>query len=109
MNLVQNNYFHINTPYYGAWTKYGWGRDDWGLGLNKERIDKLDDGETIYVSYGKKDTLYTIKAGKVKKYPVEKLRWGGVKVYIIPKSVLNYKGLLQNEELKEEARLGIYG
>ena len=115
MRLNLNNHFHILRPYYSAGLKYGWGRTDeerrnnWGLGLNKAKIDELDDKETIYVSYGKKDQLYTIKAGKVKKYPVEKLKWGGVKVYIIPKSALNYKGPIDEVSMELDGMAGMYG
>jgi len=103
-------YFHINTPYYGAWSKYGWGRDDWGLGLCKERIDRYaKTNETIFVSYKEKKQLYTIKARKVQKYPVEKL-WNRLEVYIIPKSSLNYKPTPKKlDTIEELAKAGVFG
>ena len=94
--------FHINKPYYGAWTKYGWGRDDWGLGLSKPRIDKLGNA-TVLVSYGKSNQQYTIKAEKVKTFPIEEIKNSGLKVYIVPKSALNYKTIkiIGNRDISE--------
>lgn len=109
MILFSDKFFYINTPFYSAGNKYGWGKDNWGIGLNKKRIDKLAKQDiTIYVSYGKKDQLYTIKASKVKTYPVEELKWGNTKVYIIPKSALNYCELVKEEiEEKELIKAGL--
>lgn len=109
--MFQDKYFHINTPYYSAWTKYGWNKDDWGLGLEKKKVDKLAKmNQTLYVSYGKKDQLYTINAKKVKEYPVDVLKYGNVKLYIIPKSSLNYCERSQKEiEEKEFMAMGVFG
>ena len=88
----QNNEFHINTPYYGAWTKYGWQKDDWGLGLNKKRIDLLaSNNKTVVVGYGKSSQQYTISAKKVQSFPIEKIKDTSLEVYIVPKSALNYR------------------
>jgi len=107
----EDKYFHINTPYFGAWTEYGWGKDDWGLGLNKKRIDRLAKaGETVYVSYINKRQLYTIKAKKVQEYPVEEVRWSKTKLYIIQKSALNYSQSKKSEiKLEELAKGGVFG
>jgi hypothetical protein len=104
-------HFHINTPYYGAWTRYGWKKDDWGLGLRKERIDKLaKSGATIYVSYLKSDQLYTIKAELVKTYPIDEIGWAKVKVYVIPRSALNYCEQSAEEiKSREMYRAGVFG
>jgi hypothetical protein len=93
-----DRYFHINRPYFSAGIKYGWGntesvrRKNWGIGLAKDRIDFLaETDETIIVKYGKVDKEYTISARKVKLYPVEEIKGYGKLVYIIPKSILNYR------------------
>ena len=103
--------FHINVPFYGAWSKYGWGQDDWGIGLNKKRIDFLAEwNETIYVSYGKKQRIYTIKATKVQEFPVEDIRDSNVKVYVVKKSALNYsKRIKEDIELEEMCKAGTFG
>jgi len=86
-------HFHINTPYFGAWSKYGWKKDTWGLGLNKQRVDMLADaGMTCVISYGKDiEKEYTLSAKKVQIYPVEQIKNTKVEVYIVPKSALNYR------------------
>lgn len=110
MLTFNQKHFHINTPYYGAWTKYGWQPEDWGLGLRKERIDKLaKNGATIYVSYSKSDQLYTIKAEKVKTYPIDEIGWAKVPLYVIPRSSLNYCEITREEiELKELYQSGVF-
>jgi len=111
MLTFNDKYFHINTPYYSAWTKYGWGKDDWGLGLKKERIDELaKEDATIYISYLIKPQLYTIKAKVIQKYPIDEIGWAKVKIYIIPRSSLNYCERKQEDiELKEMAKNGVFG
>ena len=87
-----NNYFNIRVPYYGAYVKYNWKKGDWGIGLKKDRIDELAKSDkTIIVSYGKSKQEYTIKAKKVQSYPIETIKSYNTKVYIIPKSILNYR------------------
>jgi hypothetical protein len=89
---MTDNHFHINVPYFGAWTKYGWGKDDWGLGLNKERVDGLAKQKaTLIVSYGKSNQEYTIGAEKAQTYPIKDVKNFGVKLYIIPKSALHFR------------------
>ena len=107
----KEKHFHINTPYFGAWSKYGWGKDDWGFGLKKERVDKLAECDaTLYISYLKKPQLYTIKAKKVQQYPIEEISWSKVKVYIVPRSSLNYCERTQEEiEIKEMCEDGVFG
>ncbi len=98
---MKSNHFHINTPFYGAWSEYGWGRDDWGIGLNKKIVDLLaKDNTTCVVSYGKSPQEYTIKADKVQQYPVRAVR-GQVKVYVVPKSHLNYRAKIKETPLME--------
>ena len=98
---MKNNYFHINTPFYGAWSEYGWNRDDWGIGLKKKTIDLLaKDNTTCVVSYGKSTQEYTIKAKKVRQYPIKCVR-GQVKVYVVPKSRLNYRAKVIETPLME--------
>jgi len=111
MLTFKQKHFHINTPYYDAWNKYGWMNNDWGFGLNKKKIDKLSkDGATIYVSYLKKRQLYTIKAKEVQKYPVDEIGWAKLKIYIIPRSSLNYCERKQEDiELKEMCESGVFG
>ena len=105
MLIFSDKHFHINTPFYGAWKKYNWPLDDWGFGLRKERIDKLaKTDETIYVSYLKKPQLYTIKAKAVQKYPMEEIGWAKVKVYVIPRSSLNYCQSKRSEIVLEEMK-----
>lgn len=83
------NRFHINYPYFGAWTKYGWKVGDWGIGLNKFRVDKLaEQNKDLIVSYYTSSRRYMIKAKKVQTYPVERVKDYDMFVYIIPKSVL---------------------
>ena len=111
MLTFSQRHFHINTPYYGAYTKYGWQLNDWGFGLNKKRIDKLaKENATIYVSYLKSSRLYTIKAEAVQKYPIDKIGWASVEVYIIPRSSLNYCDRTREDiKLKELCQSGIFG
>ena len=99
---MKNNYFHINTPIYSSWQKYGWGKDDLGLGLHKGKIDLLaKDNTTIVVSYGKSPQEYTIKANKVQTYPIENIKGGKVKVYVVQKSALNYRPKIKETPLME--------
>jgi len=111
MLTFNQKHFHINTPYYGAYTKYGWQLNDWGFGLRKERIDKLaKEDATIYVSYLKKEQLYTIKAKLVQKYPIDEIGWAKLKIHIIPRSSLNYCELKQEDiKLKELCESGVFG
>ena len=64
-----DRHFHINTPFYGAWTKYNWNRDDWGLGLAKHRVDALAQSHAYYQANKEKISLYKkrwwIKRGKM--------------------------------------------
>jgi len=99
---MKNNHFHINTPYYSVWARYGWGKDDYGLGLHKGRIDQLaKDNTTVIVSYGKSDQEYTIKARKVQEYPIESIKGVKVKVYVVKKSALNYRAKIKETPLME--------
>jgi len=111
MLSFDQKYFNINTPFFGAWSKYSWATDDWGIGLNKSRIDKLaESNETIYVSYGGKKQLYTIKAKKVQTFPVEDINGYNVKVYILPRSKLNYcKRKKEDIKLEELCKSGAFG
>lgn len=103
MNQTLNNYFHILVPYYGAWTKYGWPKNDWGIGLETERIDELAKiDSTIVVRYGKDKQEYTIAAKKVQKYPVERVKDYDTWVYIVQKSVLNYRAKKTEDEKMRE-------
>ena len=87
-----NNYFHINYPFWSAWQKYGWEKDIWGLGLEKNRIDKLaETNEMVVVSYYKSDKEYTIRAKKCQKYPIEKIKDYDTYVYIVPKNAMMSK------------------
>jgi len=108
--LFNDKYFHINTPFYSAWQKFGFMKDDWGLGLNKKRIDQLaKTNETAYVSYGKNPQLYTINTKKVKTYPVDTIGWSNTKLYVIPKSSLNYCDKTKQEiEEKDLVKLGVF-
>ena len=81
--------FHIIAPYYGAWTKYGWEKNDWGIGLSKKRIDDLGlRGLTAIVSY--RDSIdYEIDAREVQEFPISTIKGKDkVKVYIVKKSAL---------------------
>lgn len=106
-----NNYFHIRNPYYSAWKKYGWSKDDWGIGLAKYKIDELaKKDKTIVVRYGKKLQNYTISAKKVQKYPIEIVKNYNLQLYVIPKSALNYrKKKSEEDEMKELSKLGVFG
>jgi len=86
----EQNYFHIFQPYYGAWVEYGWAKDDWGIGLNKERVDRLSkQGNLIWVSYGKDtEKKYYIKSQVVQRCPVRAIAGSNVKLYVVPKSQL---------------------
>ena len=98
---MKNNYFHINTPYFGAWKLYNWGQGDWGIGIHKGRIDQLaKDNSTCIVSYGKSTQEYTIKAQKVQQYPIRAVR-GQVKVYVVQKSALNFRAKIKETPLME--------
>ena len=89
-----NNQFYIYEPYYGAWVEYGWAKDDWGIGLHKDRVDYLAQlNKACVVSYGKlKENqardCYLIKAKKAQKFPIRDIAGSTVKLYIIPKSEL---------------------
>ncbi len=101
------NDFNIRTPYFGAWTKYGWEKGDWGIGLNKERIDLLALRDMpARVTYGKDARTYMIPAKEVQKYPVEGIKESDTEVYIVPKSALNIK-TTEEEEAKELSRLSL--
>lgn len=109
---MTNNFFYIKTPYFGAWTKYGWEKNDWGIGLEKNRVDRLAREDSIVnVKYGSDITReYTIRAKEVIKYPVEQIKNYNKKVYIIPKSALRYKKPKTDEEkLKEMFEQGVFG
>lgn len=110
MKKEQSNIFHINQPYFGAWVKYGWEKDDWGIGLSKPRVDKIakKDGILI-VSYYKSDQQYTIKAKEAQTFPKEEIKQTGLLVYIVPKSKLHYKKPQTDEErLEELKKLGVF-
>lgn len=82
-----NNQFDIRQPFWGAWTKYGWQKGDWGIGLNKDRIDKLaEKNENAIVKYYKSDWK-VIEAKKVQKYPLYKVDFNTL-LYIVKKSAL---------------------
>jgi hypothetical protein len=85
--------FHIFSPLYGVWKQYGWPQGVWGLGLKKKRIDELaNSGMTVIVSYNiTKDKIsdeYTIKAEKVREFPINECR-DGTRCYAVPLTALN--------------------
>jgi len=84
------NYFHIHEPYYGAWVEYGWAKDDWGIGLHKDRIDALaSKGIIVWVSFGKDaETKYYIRSAMVQTFPVRPVYGKNVDLYIVPRSKL---------------------
>ena len=101
-----DNYFHIHTPYYGAWVKYGWQKNDWGIGLAKDKVDKLAKADqVVVVRYGKEKQQYTISAKKIQQYPKERIKNYDLWVYIVPKSALNYR----KESMEDLGKLGIFG
>ena len=99
---LTNNYpkyilrrFHINTPIYGAWKMFGWKQGTWGLGLLKKRIDNLANNNMVcIISYNitkdKASNEYTIKAKRVKEYPLH-TRNDGLQCYVVPVFALNRK------------------
>ena len=107
--MNQNNNFHIHKPYFSAWRRYGWSKNDWGLGLRKEIIDKLAEQNLIaIISYGQSNQKYTLAARKIQQYPIESIKNSNILVYIIPKSSLNYKKSYK-EEMQYLCQLGIFG
>lgn len=109
--MKTDNYFYIKVPYWGAYVKYNWTKNDWGLGLDCSRIDQLaKENATVVVRYGKWKQEYTISAKKVKGYPIERIKDYDKWVYIVPKSILNYrKPKSEEEELKELVESGVCG
>ena len=87
---TDHNYFHIFQPFFSAWMEYGWPKNDWGIGLNCEKINFLAaHDEMVFVSYGKdKETKYQIRASKIKDFPVRPVKNTNVKLYIVPRSAL---------------------
>jgi len=107
-----NRTFEISTPFYGAWKKYGWKKDDWGIGLDKERVDFLAArNETCIVSYDKSGKLYTIKAKKAKTYPIFEIKNYRKLLYIVQKSALNPKKKVEKKDnsIEDLAKMGIFG
>lgn len=98
-----NNQFHIQNPFWSAWQKYGWKKDDWGLGLEKNRIDFLasQDAEAV-VSYYKSEKQYTISAKMVQEYPMERIKDFNTFVYIVKKSALKTKPMTYAERKKKK-------
>ena len=100
MTSLRTNYpkfimrhFHIHTPMFGVWKKHGWEQGTWALGLNKKRIDQLAEAKmTAVVSYNitqdEKSDEYTIKAEKVKEFPVAECK-DGTLTYAVPLFALN--------------------
>ncbi|HEC64055.1 MAG TPA: hypothetical protein ENI23_02035 [bacterium] len=106
---MTDNYFHILRPYFSAWMKYNWPKDDFGLSLAKDRIDLLaSQNAAAIVRYGKSNQEYTISARKARRYPVEQIKDYGKWVYVVPKSALNYRAK-KIETLKDLAEAGIFG
>ena len=99
-----NNYFYIKIPYFGAWKKYGWKKGDWGMGLEKKRIDSIAKYNGIaIVGYYKSDQKYIILAKKVQSYPKKKIKDYNIYVYVVPRSVIEYKEkeLTEDEKAKQ--------
>ena len=89
---IDNN-FYIHTPYFSAWEKYHWTPGEWSVGLEKKRIDKLaimKSTDTVYVNV-RNEGDFTIKASKVKTFPVEKIKNYDRYVYVVRRSALNRK------------------
>ncbi len=102
-----NNYFHILVPFWGAWTKYGWSKGEFGVGLAKDRIDKLaKQNKSIIVKVSTKNQEYTISAKKVQTFPVEKIKDYNKYVYVVRGSALNYKKSLSLYDLMT---MGVFG
>lgn len=110
---MKNNYFHILVPYWGAWVKYNWAKNDYGVGLDKEKIDILaKDNQTVIVRIGKHKQEYTIKATAVQTYPLERIKDYYKLVYIVQRSALNYRKVKTEEtpqSTEELSRLGVFG
>lgn len=88
---TDNNYFHIFAPFYSAWQEYGWQKNDWGIGLNKERVDALAaKGIIIWLSFGKDEqTKYSINSTLVQTFPVRPVQGKNVDLYVVPRSKLS--------------------
>lgn len=101
-----NNYFHINTPFFSAWQRYGWEKNCWGIGLEKKKVDDLaSKDKTALIRYGKDSNLYHIKAKDVQKYPVEQVKTYNTFVYIVPKTALKYKQEKSISDMSEKELL----
>jgi hypothetical protein len=93
-----DNKFYIHTPYFSAWQKYGWQPGDYGIGLEKNRIDKLSiKKKTVEVNI-RKEGDFTINSQLVKDFPVEKIKNHEKWVYIVRRSALNKKKTLKDPE-----------
>jgi len=101
--------FYINKPFYSAGQKFGWENEEYGVGLEKNRIDHLAHcHKTAIVRIGNEPNAYTIKAREVQRYPVDQIKNYDLWVYVVPKSKLNYKKI---EPITTESlfKLGVFG
>ena len=102
-------YFHIRTPYFSAWQKYGWDKDDYGLGLRRDRIDNsAEKKESVLISYGKNKNIYSLDAKKIQECTVEFICGTDVQLYIIPISMLKIVKEKKVETIEDLAKIGVF-
>jgi hypothetical protein len=77
--------FNINEPFWGAWKEYGWERMEWGVGIDKDDIDKLLDNEVIRIKT--RGDKYIVVTKDVKNSPIREVRYGK-KLYIVRRNLL---------------------
>lgn len=101
-------------PFWGAYSKYGWEKGEWAVGLEKEKVDALaakDKEITIKIKVSRNNpaTLYYIKAKRVQECPIEQFKGNtSVKGYIVRKGLLGFKVNNTDMSMEALAKLGVF-
>ena len=100
---------HIKVPIYGVQKLYGWEEGVEGIGLLKSWVDGFSEDETLYIGFGKNtELIYTIKAKKVKEFPVHDIpSYKNAQTYVVKSTDLNKSPMSKNDyEVRELCKSG---
>ena len=102
--------FNIKEPYWLAWLRYGWDKEDWGIGLNKKKIDSFFDDKVISIFINTSKQFFDITVSKVRKCPTEMIRNSDVEVYIVKRSELHLieEKSIGETSIEELAKMGVF-
>lgn len=82
----------IDSPYWGAWKKFGWPKATWGIGINRSKVESaiIAGYDLLEIYIKERKQTYHVSPDEVEKYAVMRNSMHQAKMgtilYIIPES-----------------------